>query len=67
LLCTEPLRKKKRDPDANHCARAIINASFGRLSWISFTMVQIVEFGRRSNGRIVAPRSLDFVTVMSLD
>ena len=34
---------------------AIMNASSGRLSWISFTIVQIVEFARRSNRRNAAP------------
>jgi hypothetical protein len=32
-----------------------MNASSGRLSWISFTIVQIVEFARRSNGGMLAP------------
>jgi hypothetical protein len=34
---------------------AMMNASSGRLSWISFTIVQIVEFARRSNGGMLAP------------
>ena len=45
---------------------AIMNANSGRLSWISFTMVQIVEFSGTSNGRIAAPRSPEFVPVMSV-
>jgi hypothetical protein len=34
---------------------AIMNASFGRLSWISFTIIQVVEFLKTVKGRNGAP------------